>query len=147
MQNFGPNTTTFVVPGEVFPTRYRSTAHGISAASGKFGAIIAQVCPLFSIRKSEKSNSHFFLLSSFLPASHRSLPSNSRIEEARMFSFLISLRFSPSSCSLVSSQPSLFPRRRVNPSKNFPARTKITSLPPLLPLAPTTSKISPVFGQ
>ncbi|KAK4687221.1 MFS transporter, PHS family, inorganic phosphate transporter, partial [Tremellales sp. Uapishka_1] len=42
-QNFGPNTTTFVIPGEVFPTRYRSTAHGISAASGKLGAIIAQV--------------------------------------------------------------------------------------------------------
>ncbi|VDB94291.1 unnamed protein product [Peniophora sp. CBMAI 1063] len=42
-QNFGPNTTTFIVPGEVFPTRYRSTAHGISAASGKLGAVIAQV--------------------------------------------------------------------------------------------------------
>lgn len=42
-QNFGPNTTTFVVPGEAFPTRYRSTGHGISAASGKLGAIIAQV--------------------------------------------------------------------------------------------------------
>ncbi|KAH0586925.1 hypothetical protein H2248_005759 [Termitomyces sp. 'cryptogamus'] len=42
-QNFGPNTTTFTVPGEVFPTRYRSTAHGISAASGKFGAVVAQV--------------------------------------------------------------------------------------------------------
>ncbi|KXN84109.1 Inorganic phosphate transporter PHO84 [Leucoagaricus sp. SymC.cos] len=41
--NFGPNTTSFVVPGEVFPTRYRSTGHGISAASGKLGAIIAQV--------------------------------------------------------------------------------------------------------
>ncbi|KAG8742393.1 Inorganic phosphate transporter pho84 [Ceratobasidium sp. 414] len=42
-QNFGPNTTTFIVPGEAFPTRFRSTAHGISAASGKLGAIIAQV--------------------------------------------------------------------------------------------------------
>lgn len=41
--NWGPNTTTFVVPGECFPTRYRSTAHGISAASGKFGSIVAQV--------------------------------------------------------------------------------------------------------
>ncbi|KZT22011.1 MFS general substrate transporter [Neolentinus lepideus HHB14362 ss-1] len=41
--NFGPNTTTFVIPGEAFPTRYRSTAHGISAACGKIGAIIAQV--------------------------------------------------------------------------------------------------------
>ncbi|TCD61653.1 Inorganic phosphate transporter pho84 [Steccherinum ochraceum] len=42
-QNFGPNTTTFIVPGEAFPTRYRSTSHGISAASGKLGAIVAQV--------------------------------------------------------------------------------------------------------
>ncbi|KAJ6566649.1 inorganic phosphate transporter [Mycena capillaripes] len=41
--NFGPNTTTFIVPGEIFPTRYRSTAHGISAASGKLGAIVAQL--------------------------------------------------------------------------------------------------------
>ncbi len=40
-QNFGPNATTFVIPGEVFPTRYRSTAHGISAAAGKLGAIIS----------------------------------------------------------------------------------------------------------
>jgi PHS family inorganic phosphate transporter-like MFS transporter len=40
--NFGPNTTTFIIPGECFPTRYRSTAHGISAASGKIGAILAQ---------------------------------------------------------------------------------------------------------
>ncbi|CAG8627106.1 20021_t:CDS:2 [Dentiscutata erythropus] len=40
--NFGPNVTTFVVPGEIFPTRYRSTGHGISAAAGKFGAILSQ---------------------------------------------------------------------------------------------------------
>ena len=38
--NFGPNQTTFIIPGEVFPTRFRSTAHGISAAAGKLGAII-----------------------------------------------------------------------------------------------------------
>ncbi|KAF9934724.1 Inorganic phosphate transporter pho84 [Linnemannia zychae] len=42
-QNFGPNATTFVIPGEVFPTRYRSTGHGIAAGSGKLGAIVAQV--------------------------------------------------------------------------------------------------------
>ncbi|KAJ4290864.1 acid phosphatase pho5 [Kalmusia sp. IMI 367209] len=41
--NFGPNATTFIIPGECFPTRYRSSGHGISAASGKVGAIIAQV--------------------------------------------------------------------------------------------------------
>lgn len=42
-QNFGPNTTTFIIPGEVFPTRYRATAHGISAASGKLGAVVVQL--------------------------------------------------------------------------------------------------------
>lgn len=42
-QNFGPNTIAFIVPGEVFPTRYRSTGHGIAAASGKLGAVVAQV--------------------------------------------------------------------------------------------------------
>jgi PHS family inorganic phosphate transporter-like MFS transporter len=41
--NFGPNTMTFIVPGECFPTRYRSTCHGLSAASGKLGATIAQI--------------------------------------------------------------------------------------------------------
>jgi len=46
--NFGPNATTFIVPGEVFPTRYRSTSHGISAAMGKIGSIIGQgaIAPL-----------------------------------------------------------------------------------------------------
>lgn len=39
--NFGPNTTVFVLAGEVFPTRFRGTAHGISSASGKAGAILA----------------------------------------------------------------------------------------------------------
>ncbi|KAI9275686.1 major facilitator superfamily domain-containing protein [Phascolomyces articulosus] len=39
--NFGPNTTTFVLPAEVFPTRHRAKAHGIASASGKLGAIIA----------------------------------------------------------------------------------------------------------
>lgn len=36
--NFGPNTTTFVIPGEIFPANVRATAHGLSAASGKLGA-------------------------------------------------------------------------------------------------------------
>ncbi|KAI1323200.1 phosphate permease [Xylariaceae sp. FL0255] len=44
--NFGPNTTTFIIPGECFPTRYRSTGHGISAAAGKVGAIVAQFISL-----------------------------------------------------------------------------------------------------
>lgn len=38
--DFGPNTTTFVIPAEVYPTQYRTTGHGISAAAGKLGAAI-----------------------------------------------------------------------------------------------------------
>jgi len=37
---FGPNVTTFVLPGELFPTRFRATGHGISAGIGKLGAFI-----------------------------------------------------------------------------------------------------------
>jgi PHS family inorganic phosphate transporter-like MFS transporter len=49
--NAGPNTTTFIVPGECFPTRYRSTGHGISAAMGKIGAIVAQVISIPMVRQ------------------------------------------------------------------------------------------------
>ena len=38
--NFGPNSTTFIIPSEVFHTRFRSTLHGVSAACGKLGAIV-----------------------------------------------------------------------------------------------------------
>jgi len=39
--NFGPNTTTFVYPSEVFPTTFRTTGGGIAAAAGKIGAVLA----------------------------------------------------------------------------------------------------------
>uniref|UniRef100_K3W5V5 Major facilitator superfamily (MFS) profile domain-containing protein n=1 Tax=Globisporangium ultimum (strain ATCC 200006 / CBS 805.95 / DAOM BR144) TaxID=431595 RepID=K3W5V5_GLOUD len=38
--NFGPNTSTFVLPTEMFPTPIRSTCHGFSAACGRAGAAI-----------------------------------------------------------------------------------------------------------
>ncbi|KAJ5175440.1 major facilitator superfamily domain-containing protein [Penicillium canariense] len=38
--NLGPNTLTYIIPAEIFPTRFRATCHGISAACGKLGAII-----------------------------------------------------------------------------------------------------------
>lgn len=41
--NFGPNSTTYIIPAELFPTRYRATCHGISAAAGKLGSILVQV--------------------------------------------------------------------------------------------------------
>ncbi len=37
---FGPNTTTFVFPAEIFPSRVRTTSHGIAATVGKVGATI-----------------------------------------------------------------------------------------------------------
>jgi len=46
--NAGPNVTTYILPGEIFPTRARAACHGISAASGKMGAVIgtAMLLPL-----------------------------------------------------------------------------------------------------
>jgi hypothetical protein len=40
---FGPNGLTFLIPAELFPTKYRTTCHGLSAASGKLGSVIVQV--------------------------------------------------------------------------------------------------------
>ena len=37
---FGPNTTTFIYPAEIFPTQVRTTAHGISSGAGKLGAFL-----------------------------------------------------------------------------------------------------------
>jgi nitrate/nitrite transporter NarK len=40
MMNAGPNTTTYVLPSEIFPTHLRATAHGLASASGKVGAAL-----------------------------------------------------------------------------------------------------------
>jgi hypothetical protein len=40
---FGPNSVTFLIAGEVFPTPVRATAHGFSACIGKAGALLASV--------------------------------------------------------------------------------------------------------
>lgn len=40
---FGPNSVTFLVAAECFPTPVRATAHGFSAAVGKLGALLASV--------------------------------------------------------------------------------------------------------
>ncbi|KAF5741895.1 phosphate transporter [Tripterygium wilfordii] len=53
--NFGPNATTFVVPAEIFPARFRSTCHGISAASGKLGAIIGAFGFLYLAQSKDKT--------------------------------------------------------------------------------------------
>lgn len=53
--NFGPNSTTFVVPAEIFPARLRSTCHGISAAAGKAGAIVGAFGFLYAAQSQDKT--------------------------------------------------------------------------------------------
>ena len=51
--NFGPNSTTFLIPSEVYPTSIRAKAHGLSAAIGKLGAAAcAFVLPFILATKS-----------------------------------------------------------------------------------------------
>ncbi len=48
---FGPNTTTFVMAAEVYPTSMRTTGHGLSAGFAKVGAFIGVfVFPLLEAR-------------------------------------------------------------------------------------------------
>jgi len=42
--NFGPNSTTFALPSETFPSNVRTTLNGFSAAMGKVGATIGSSC-------------------------------------------------------------------------------------------------------
>lgn len=40
IDGMGPGVATFAIPGQIYPTRIRATAHGISAAAGKVGAVL-----------------------------------------------------------------------------------------------------------
>ncbi|EYU19408.1 hypothetical protein MIMGU_mgv1a020654mg [Erythranthe guttata] len=53
--NFGPNSTTFIVPAEIFPARLRSTCHGISAAAGKAGETVGALGFLYAAQNQDKS--------------------------------------------------------------------------------------------
>ena len=47
--NFGPNSTTFIIPSEIYPSDVKSTCYGISAMMGKLGAILGGILikPIF----------------------------------------------------------------------------------------------------
>lgn len=49
--NFGPNSTTFILPSETFPAEVRTSLNGFSAAMGKAGAAIgsAMFLPLADV--------------------------------------------------------------------------------------------------
>lgn len=65
----GANTLTFIIPAEIFPTCYRATCHGISAAMGKIGSIVA-VLIVYGINDSYYSETRqgliFILFGSFV---------------------------------------------------------------------------------
>ncbi|OAA53757.1 Major facilitator superfamily domain, general substrate transporter [Niveomyces insectorum RCEF 264] len=67
--NFGANTLTFIIPAEIFPTCYRCTCHGISAAAGKTGSIVA-VLIVYGVDAGYKSSTRqgllFLLFGSFM---------------------------------------------------------------------------------
>jgi MFS family permease len=54
--NFGPNTSTYLMAAETYPTELRGTMHGTSAFMGKAGALLATI--VFS----GKSTTHIFWL-------------------------------------------------------------------------------------
>jgi PHS family inorganic phosphate transporter-like MFS transporter len=52
--NFGPNATTFIVPAELFPTKWKATGHGFSAGMGKAGAILGAFGFLFAAQPAKE---------------------------------------------------------------------------------------------
>jgi len=42
--NFGPNSTTFILPAESFPFQVRTSLNGFCAAMGKLGATVGSAC-------------------------------------------------------------------------------------------------------
>lgn len=67
--NFGANSLTFLIPAEIFPTAYRCTCHGISAAAGKVGSILA-VLVVYGINAGYSSSTRqgliFLLFATFM---------------------------------------------------------------------------------
>ena len=56
----GPNATTFIIPAEIFPTEMRTFCHGICAASGKVGALLAAI-----IFNQIQNDANLFLVSGY----------------------------------------------------------------------------------
>lgn len=52
--NLGPNTLTFILAAEAFPTEFRGTCYGLAAAAGKIGAIIVR--PITEIAGKSQAN-------------------------------------------------------------------------------------------
>ena len=84
---FGPNSTTFVYPAEIFPVEVRTTGHGLSAAAGKIGAFLgAYLFPVilassWGIRGAEAVAAAMSLLGVILTATLLPEPKGKSLEE------------------------------------------------------------------
>ncbi|KAJ4399368.1 hypothetical protein N0V91_009460 [Didymella pomorum] len=56
--NLGPNVTTFIIPAEIFPTRYRCACHGIAAAAGKLGSWIVQIFLAYAFQNDDQGEQY-----------------------------------------------------------------------------------------
>ncbi|KAI1382809.1 MFS general substrate transporter [Hypoxylon trugodes] len=68
--NLGPNTITFMLPAELFATKFRGTFYGLAAASGKLGAITILLITNFAVYDDQLAYSGKFagMLLGFCPA-------------------------------------------------------------------------------
>lgn len=62
--NFGPNSTTFILPSESFPYEVRTSLNGFCAAAGKLGACIGSF-GFKPISNAAGANVAFFLCAAF----------------------------------------------------------------------------------
>jgi len=62
---WGPNCTTYLLPVELFPTDVRGQAHGISSASGKFGALVATLIFSYGANGGPVSAQIIFIVTGF----------------------------------------------------------------------------------
>ncbi|KAI1204526.1 MFS general substrate transporter [Annulohypoxylon truncatum] len=66
--NLGPNIMTFMLPAELFATKYRGTFYGVAAASGKLGVITILLLTNLVVYTGDYSHKFAALLLGFCPA-------------------------------------------------------------------------------
>ncbi len=83
---FGPNTTTFVYPSEIFPVDVRTSGNGIAAAMGKMGAfagtyLFPQMLASWGIRGAEGVAGVFAVIGLFVTLALLPEPKGKSLEE------------------------------------------------------------------
>lgn len=68
--SFGPLTTTYIIPAEIFPTRWRGTGYGIAAAFGTLGSITGVFGFLFASQPAAGQTQYAY------PCKESSIPSD-----------------------------------------------------------------------